>query len=118
MTISDSIDDRRPTALDGLSTSLLNSVRTSLGDLWEEKLSIAEQELIRGCCADAAELQIRALAALPTREAQLALLREKAQIHAQLMNCASLGAQRVADAFWGAVRGAVNGAVAIAFAAV
>ena len=104
--------------LPDLTDSLFDNVRAALGPVWDDQLTPAERELIRACCADAAELEVRALAAPRTREAQLELLREKAQIQAQLANLAAAGATRVADAFWDAVRAAVNGAVTIAFAAV
>src|SRR5688500_3418611 len=106
-----------PTNLSDLTDSLLDNIRAALGSAWDERLTPAERELVRACCADAAELEVRALAAPRTRDAQLELLREKAQIQAQLSNIAAAGTTRVTDAFWDAVRAAVNGAVTIAFAA-
>ncbi len=73
--------------------------------------------MLRLCCLDAAELQLRAMAAPDTADARLALLREKAHIHAQLASFAAAGATRVSQAFWESVRAAVNAGVSIAFAA-
>jgi len=94
---------------------ILAGVRDRLPD-WDS-LDEADRELIVDCCADAARLQLRALGAPQTPDAQLQLLRDKAQIHAQLANLAAAGAVRVSAAFWEAVKAVVNGAVAVAFAA-
>jgi hypothetical protein len=101
--------------LHDVTIRILTGVRDRLPD-WES-LDPADRELIAACCADAARLQLRALAAPQTPDAQLRLLRDKAQIHAQLSNLAAAGAARVTSAFWDAVKGVVNGAVAVAFAA-
>jgi hypothetical protein len=101
--------------LHDVTIRILTGVRDRLPD-WES-LDPADRELIAACCADAARLQLRALAAPQTPDAQLRLLRDKAQIHAQLSNLAAAGAARVSGAFWDAVKGVVNGAVAVAFAA-
>lgn len=85
---------------------------------WQQRLSTADRQLIHACCVDAAELEVRAMAAPLTRQSQQALLAEKAQINAQLANLAAAGMTEVASAFWDAVRLAVNTALAIAFAAV
>jgi hypothetical protein len=94
---------------------ILTGIRERLPD-WES-LDPADRELIAECAADAARLQLRALAAPQTPDAQLRLLRDKAQIQAQLSNLAAAGAVRVSSAFWDAVKAVVNGAVAVAFAA-
>jgi hypothetical protein len=99
-----------------VSVRILTGVRDRLGDAWDE-LDGADRERIVLCAADAAELQLRALALPQGSQEQLRLLREKAQIHAQLANLTAAGAVKVAAIFWDAVRGVVNGAVAIAFAA-
>ena len=98
-----------------ITLRLLSSLRSRLPD-WES-LDPADRELIAACCSDAAALQLRALASPQTPDAQLRLLRDKAQIHAQLSNLAAAGAARVSGAFWDSVKEVVNGAVAIAFAA-
>ena len=102
-------------ALHEITVRILTGVRDRLPD-WDS-IDPGDRELIAACCADAARLQLRALASPQTRDAQLRLLRDKAQIHAQLSNLAAAGAARVTGAFWGAVRDVVNGAVAVAFAA-
>lgn len=83
-----------------------------------KSLSPAERELIRRCCADAVELQLRAMAAPDTPEARVMLLREKAHLHAQLHSLSAVAAARVSKAFWESVRSVVNAGVAIAFAAI
>ena len=98
-----------------ITIRILTGIRERLPD-WES-LDPADRELIAACCADAARLQLRALAAPQTPDAQLRLLQDKAQIHAQLSNLAAAGAARVSSAFWDAVKAVVNGAVAVAFAA-
>lgn len=99
-----------------ISLRILANLREGLGDGWEA-LSPADRELLSACAADAAQLQVRALAAPQTPDAQLQLLREKAQVQAQLANLTAAGATRVASAFWDAVKAVVSGAVAVAFAA-
>ena len=100
-----------------IALNILANVIRALGPLWERRLTEADRSLVRACCADAARLGVRALASPRTRDAQLQLLREKAHIHAQLCSSLALGAGRVADAFWEGFRTTVNGAVAVAFAA-
>jgi hypothetical protein len=95
---------------------ILVHLRERLGRNWD-RMSVADRELIAACAADAAQLQVRALAAAQTPDAQLKLLRDKAQIQAQLANLTAAAAARLGNAFWEAVRTTVNGAVAIAFAA-
>lgn len=103
---------------DDIALNILANVIRALGPLWERRLSDADRTLVRACCADAARLGVRALATPPTRDAQLQLLRERADIHARLCGSLPLAAARgVADAFWDGFRATVNGAVAIAFAA-
>ena len=68
------------------------------------------------CCQDAAEIQVSALVASTADERQR-LLRERAWIHAQLCNLVAAGGAQAANAFWDVVHVIVNGAVAIAFAA-
>ena len=99
-----------------ITIRILSSLRERLDNGWES-LDPADRELIAACCADAARLQLRALASPQTPDAQLALLRDKAQIHAQLSNLAAAGSVRLSAAFWDAVKEVVNGAVAVAFAA-
>lgn len=89
-----------------------------LQDVWARGLTAEDRALLMRCCTDAAELHVRALAAPQTTEVQLALLREKAHIHAQLANIAAAAQVRLAATFWEVVKTVVNGAVAIAFAAV
>lgn len=103
---------------DDIALNILANVIRALGPLWERRLTDADRALVRACCADAARLGVRALAMPRTRDAQLQLLRERAHIHAQLCGSFALGAARVADAFWEGFRATVNGAVAIAFAAI
>jgi hypothetical protein len=106
----------KPRLIHDVSLRILAGVRDRLGDAWDA-LDGADRERIILCAADAAELQLKALSLPQGSEEQLKLLREKAQIHAQLANLTAAGAVRVAAVFWDAVRGVVNGAVAIAFAA-
>lgn len=101
--------------LNDITVRILAGVRERLPD-WD-LLDAADRELIVACCADAAALQVRALASPQTPDAQLKLLRDKAHIHAQLSNLVAAGSVRVSAAFWDAVKGVVNGAVAVAFAA-
>ena len=98
-----------------IAVRILAGFRERLSDTWDE-LDPADRELIAACAKDAAALQLRALAAPHTADEQLALLRDKAQIHAQLANLAAAGSVRLSAAFWDAVKDVVNGAVTIAFA--
>jgi hypothetical protein len=98
-----------------ITLRLLSTLRSRVADF--DQLDPADRELIAACCADAARLQLAALAAPPTPDAQLRLLREKAQIQAQLSSLAAAGSARLAAAFWDSVKDVVNGAVAVAFAA-
>jgi hypothetical protein len=97
-----------------LADRLFASLSDRLGDL---SLSPAQAELLRQCCADAAELQLRAMSVPDTPEARLLLMREKAHLQAQLASIEAAQASRVSRAFWDTVRDAVNAGVAIAFAA-
>ena len=106
----------KPRIIHDVSLRILTGVRDRLGDVWDS-LEPSDRERIIACCVDAAELQVRALAVPQGADEQLRLLREKAQIQAQLANLAAAGAVRLTTIFWDAVRGVVNGAVAIAFAA-
>ena len=99
-----------------IAMRILTGVRERLDDAWDD-LDAADRDLIIACCADAAELQVRALSVPHSGDGQLKLLREKAQIQAQLANLAAAGKARVNAVFWDAVKGVVNGAVTIAFAA-
>src|SRR6185436_3996808 len=60
-----------------ITIRILAGIRDRLPD-WES-LDAADRELIAACCADAARLQLRALSAPQTADAQLRLLRDKAQ---------------------------------------
>ena len=106
----------RARILHDIAMRILTGVRDRLDDDWDQ-LDAADRELIIACAADAADLQVRALALPPGNDSQLRLLRDKAHIQAQLSNLAAAGAARVTGAFWDAVKTVVNGAVAIAFAA-
>ena len=100
-----------------VALNILGNVIRALGPVWERRLSDAERLMVRACCNDAARLGVRAMATPRNRELQLELLRERAQIHAQLENCLALGEGKLADAFWDAFASAVNGALAVALAA-
>ena len=102
---------------DDIALNILGNVIRTLGPLWESRLTDVDRALVRACCADAARLSVRALATPRNRDLQLDLMRERAHIHAQLHDCVALGAGRLADAFWDGFRNTVNGAVALAFAA-
>ena len=106
----------KPRIIHDVSLRILTGVRDRIGDTWDS-LEPADRERIIACCVDAAELQVRALAVPQGADEQLKLLREKAQIQAQLANLAAAGAVRLTTIFWDAVRSVVNGTVAIAFAA-
>ena len=105
-----------PNPTSDITLRILTNLRERLGASWDA-LEPADRELVAACCADAALLQVRALAAPQTPDAQLKLLRQKAHIHAQLTNLATAASVNVATAFWDAVKTVVNGAVAVAFAA-
>jgi hypothetical protein len=105
-----------PPTPDDVAVNILSNVIRAMGPLWERRLGDADRALVRACCDDAARLGVRALAAPRTRDAQLQLLRERADIHARLCGSLPLGAGRLADAFWDGFRATVNGAVALAFA--
>ena len=99
-----------------ITLRILKNLRRRLGESWT-LIDPAQRELIAACCADAARLQLRALASPQTPDAQLRLLRDKAQIHAQLTSLAAAESLRLTNVFWDSVKEVVSGAVAIAFAA-
>lgn len=105
------------TVADDIAMNILSNIVHALGPLWERRLTDADRELVRACCADAARLGVKALATPRQRDRQAELLREKAHINAQLCNSLALGAGRLADAFWEGFRATINGAVTVAFAA-
>jgi hypothetical protein len=101
-----------------LADKLLDTIKTNLGpDAWSG-LSGDKRDLIAGCTYDAASLQIRALAGPQTPAAQQALLLERRQITAQLENIGATGASKVAEVLDQAIKLAVQGGIAIAFAAI
>ena len=104
---------------DDVALNILGNVIRALGPAWERRLTDADRALVRACCADAARLAARALATPRNPDLQADLLRERADIHAQLFGSAALGKTGdLADAFWDGFRATVNGAVAVAFAAI
>ena len=105
------------TTADDVASNILGNVIRALGPMWERRLTEDERQMVRACAADAAQLGLRAMATPRNRELQLELLRERAQIHAQLANCLALGEGKLADAFWDALASAVHGALALALAA-
>jgi hypothetical protein len=105
------------TTTDDVASNILGNLIRALGPMWERRLTEPERQMVRACAADAAALGVRAMATPRNRELQLELLRERAQIHAQLANCVALGEGKLADAFWDAFAHAVNGALAVALAA-
>lgn len=106
-----------PTSLETVADQLLNDLKQRLGRAWDERFDAAQRQLVQDCFSDAVQLQLTALAAPQTPEAQLQLLQEKAQINGQLANIADLEAGPVSDLFWQVVQRAVSTAVTIAFAA-
>lgn len=105
-----------PRAAD-VGENIYRQLKARLGEAWEQ-LSGEDVELLQQCSADAGVLQVAALVAPQTPEAQDKLLREKVQIHAQLMNLSSVGALEASAAFWDVVKLIVQGGVAVAFAAI
>ena len=106
-----------PRKSDDVELNILANVIRAVGARDWECMTEDERLLVRACCADAARLGVKALATPRNPDLQLDLLRERAHIHAQLAGCAALGAGRLAEAFWDGFRATVNGAVAVAFAA-
>jgi hypothetical protein len=102
--------------IDNIATEIYAQLKDRLGQAWADRFTAADQQVVRLCCIDAAELQVRALATPRDRAAHLELLREKAQINAQLANIAACEASHLVDAFWEAVGIVVNSAAAVAFA--
>ena len=104
------------TRINELADSMFHAVRSALGPVWVEAIGPGDRELIRSCCADAAALEVRAMALPRTNETRRLLMREKARINARLGNLSATETARVARAFWQAVRRAAHRAVAIAVA--
>jgi hypothetical protein len=97
--------------------NIFNQVRVQLGDAWDD-FTESDRDLVMKCSIDAAELQVRALAIPPNNTAeQMRMLREKAQVHAQLLSLAAAESARVASIFWDVVKVVIGGAVAVVFAA-
>ena len=103
--------------LDDIARRIETELMRRLDAALVRRLTKLDLATIRGCCRDAAELQVRALAAATVPEQQK-LLRERAWIHAQLSNLVAAGGAQAANAFWDVLHSIVNGAVAIAFAAI
>jgi hypothetical protein len=113
--MSDTLDPSLHT--DDIAKRIETELMARLGDTLIQRLTRLDLDTIRACCQDAAEIQVRALVASTPDERQR-LLRERAWIHAQLCNLVAAGGTQAANAFWDVVHVIVNGAVAIAFAAV
>lgn len=107
------IEHMNPRAAD-VASNLIAQVRQRLGEEFES-FTGEDIDLIEQCAADAGVLYVMAGAAPPSEQPRL--LREKAQIHAQLMNIASIEASRAAAVFWDVFRQIAGGLVAVAFAA-
>jgi hypothetical protein len=104
---------------DAIAKNLLDGIKRRLGDAWDNRLSDADRRLVEACVADAAELQLRAMALDPHDDtAHLALLKEKAEIKAQLLNIAAAEAVGILGAFENSMRWAVQQLVKLAFAAI
>jgi hypothetical protein len=103
-------------SLSTLASHFESQLKEQLGGAWAAALSPADADLLTACSQDAAELTLRAMTAGPMD--QKWLLREKAQINAQLMNLGAAAGIRASDAFWGIVRTALDGAVMLAIAAI
>jgi hypothetical protein len=103
--------------IDDIAKRIETELMARLGDTLIQRLTRLDLDTIRACCQDAAEIQVRALVASTPDERQR-LLRERAWIHTQLCNLFAAGGAQAANAFWDVVHVIVNGAVAIAFAAV
>jgi hypothetical protein len=101
-----------------IARQIESQISARLKDVWDSRLTQADRELVSACCQDAAELQVRAMATPPDTDAQAQLLREKAQINAQLANLATLQAQQAVDALWEVVRIVTSGAMKVALAGV
>jgi hypothetical protein len=114
--IKEAPDVSRDESVRRFADRLLDQLLQRIGDL--PTLPPAHLDLLRRCCLDAADLQLRAMAAPDTADARLALLREKAHLQAQLASLGAAQAARVTRAFWETVRDAVSAGVSIAFAAV
>ena len=72
-------------ALNGLADKILANFQAGLGDLWEERLTGADRELIEAASIDAAMFLLSNMAGLHGNAA-----REKAHVEAQLLNIASI----------------------------
>jgi hypothetical protein len=113
---------RKP-ADDAVALNIFAHVLRALGRDWDVRLTDADRARVRACCGDAARLCLRALATPRNRDLETELLRYKAAIHAELCavraGAAHAGAagRDLPDVFWDGVRATVNGAVAVAFAA-
>ena len=102
-----------------VALNILGNVIRALGPAWERRLDDADRALVRACCAEAARLAVRSLATPRNLELQSELLRERADIHARLVDSAVRGKPGdLADAFWEGFRATVNGAVTVAFSAI
>jgi hypothetical protein len=96
--------------------NIFDQLKKRLGEAWDQ-VEGEDRLLIEQCAADAGVLAVAALAAPQTPAIQQRLLREKAQVHAQLMNLSCAEAQRVAHEFWEVVKAIASGLVAVVFAA-
>src|SRR5688572_17554529 len=99
-----------------IAMNILAELKRRLGEARYAGLGPDDRRLLRACCADAAELQVRALAAARTTDAHLALLRQRADVSGRLCDLSGAAGDDVPDAFWGAAKMVGNGGVAVAFA--
>ncbi len=102
------------TTVTDVAQQILAQVKAQLGTAWADSLLEADRQLLTAIAADAAQLQIDALA-LGLGDPS-GLLAEKAQINAQLANIASISAAEVNAAFWVSVQTVAAAALKIAVA--
>ena len=94
-----------------LGRRILEQFKADLGEVWSDRLTPAERELVESVSRDAAAVVLLGLTG-PAAEAA----REKAHVDAQLLNLTSVQTSRVVRAFWSAVATAVRTALGFALA--
>jgi hypothetical protein len=100
--------NRGDSALTGLADKILAKFKAGLGDLWEERLTAADRELIEAASLDAAMFLLSDMAGLHDNAA-----REKAHVEAQLLNIASIEATEAARRLWAAAGAALKMTLAL-----
>jgi NAD(P)H-dependent FMN reductase len=106
--------DERKTAI---AKRLIDTLRSDLGNAWDNTLTAADRVLVKTCCVDAAELQLTALTVEQGTPEWDRLKGELRHVEAQLSNITAAVQVRLVEKFRAALRKVVSTLIGFAFAA-